>query len=199
MMFVGVIGENGPTNVLFARINEDSLTVDDVFFPKLPGRKLWEKNWQMFDRKGICHAIYSIAPWKVLRIEGNHAEFVHEEQCRMNWSGGRLCGGAAPVLHNGAYYSFFHGSTERNGRRLYNTGCIVFAPNPPFSILRYTPDPIDVADPTTCPHDQYADVLFCGGAVRVGNVWCLAHGIHDRWSELRFYPVDEIERQLVNH
>jgi len=195
IMFIGVEGGQGPTNVLFARINEETFAVEDRFHPKIPGRQEWEKNHAYYDVDGIAHAVYTIAPHRILKIEGRRAEFVAETPTKVRWTGGRICGGASPVLHNGEWYHFFHGSTTWNGRRLYNMGCYTFENKHPWRITRFSPEPLDVADPTI-PHDANCDVLFPGGAVYENGEWIIAHGIHDRWCEIRTYDADWVESQL---
>lgn len=109
-------------------------------------------------------------------------------------------GGASPVLHNGMFYHWFHGSTvQDNGRRLYNCGVVCFAANPPFEILRYTPEPIDVADPSVEPKAEKSDVIFPCGAVVYGDCWAVSMGINDSFSEIRFYPLEDVEKRLVTH
>lgn len=199
-LHIWYIGYNGKlTNVLFARINEDTLQVEDVFMPDLPQRQPWEKNWSFFDYQGIAYAVYSIIPHRIIRIEGNHATWGDNTAFNGRWSGGHMRGGASPVMHKGELYHFFHGSTTHtDGKRIYNMGCYTFNPEPPFNILRYTPDPLDIADPAT-NKDNYCHVLFPGGAVYRDGQWFIAHGIHDRWSEIRSYPADWVESQLVKH
>lgn len=195
LMYIGVAGANGPTNVLFARINEDTLETEDKFHPQIPRRQDWEKNHAYFDVDGVAHAIYTIVPHKILRIEGRKAEFIAETLANVQWSGGRLCGGASPVLVGDEWYHFFHGSTEWNGRRRYNMGCYTFENKHPWRILRFSPHPLDEAS-ITDKHDHGCDVLFSGGAVLTGDEWVIAHGIHDRWSEIRFYDRAWVEDQL---
>jgi predicted GH43/DUF377 family glycosyl hydrolase len=197
--YTGVVGNQGPTNVCFARVNEQTLEVEDKWHPRIPGRQAWEKNHAYFDYQGIAHAVYSIHPHRILRVEGSQSMFVAETRgtIRDRWQGGRLCGGASPVLHNGKWWHFFHGSTEWNGRRQYNAGLAVFSAEPPFAIERFTPYPVDVANPFE-EHDAGCDVLFPGGAVCLGDEWVIASGAHDRWAELRFYDAAWLESQLEN-
>ena len=102
------------------------------------------------------------------------------------------------MLVDGKWYHWFHGATtQKNGRRLYNMGLIVFRAEPPFDILAYTPSPIDVADPAVTPKDQWADVIFPCGAVLAGDRWAIAMGVADRWSEIRFYDRAAVESALV--
>jgi hypothetical protein len=46
-------------------------------------------------------------------------------------------------------------------------------------------------------HDNYCDVVFVGGAVRVGEDWILAAGVHDRWIELHRFSHSDLEKRLV--
>lgn len=210
IMYIGVIGRYGPTNVLFARLNEETLEVEDKFFPRGFPRQSWEKNWQLFDYQGIAHAVYTINPHKILRIEGNNAQFVYETSFKGSWSGGYMRGGASPVLHNGEWWCFFHGKWDRMRARLphqpttdsmrhvYNFGVYTFNPEPPFQILRYSPHPLEVAEVDM--HDgNYCDCVFPGGAIFKNGQWIVAHGVNDRRSEIRFYDHDWIESQLVDH
>lgn len=208
MMYIGVIGKRGPTNVLFCRINEETLEVEDNFFPQGFKRNRWEKNWQFFDYQGTAYAVYDINPHKILRIEGSRAEFVHETPYPGTWSGGYLRGGASPVLHNGEWYSFFHGkwdnhrarlpgqSTECKRRHVYTVGVYTFSPEPPFNVLRWCPHPIEVAEPDMTD-GNYADVVFNCGAVLHDGQWAISMGRNDRRSEIRFYPEAWIESQLI--
>jgi predicted GH43/DUF377 family glycosyl hydrolase len=198
LMFIGVTAERRRvyTNVCFARINEQTLQTEDRFLPHYVRRNEWEKNWQFFDYQNELYAVYSIAPHCILKIESNHARLVHETPTNAPWSGGELRGGAAPVLHGGEWYSFFHGLTTHGGRRRYNVGVYKFENKPPFRITHMTPHPIELAR-LSDRHDNYCEVTFPGGLMRIGDQWCIATGIHDRWCELHFYPMAEVERRLV--
>lgn len=191
--------EGRRTNVLFARINEETLKVEDVFFPKAPDVKGWQKNWAFFDYQGVAHAVYESTPHhRILRIEGDKAEWAFSTPFSPSWSGGYIRGGCAPIMHKENWWHFFHGATYHNKRRLYNMGLIVFRSTPPFDVIAYTPEPIDVADPSVTPKDQYCDVIFPGGAVLVDNKWAIAMGVADRWSEIRFYDCEAVEKMLVD-
>lgn len=188
------------TNVLYARINEEFLEVEDVFFPQIPGRQKWEKNHTYFDYQGIAHAVYHTSPrHRILRIEGNKAAWAYDTPFNGEYSGGVIRGGCSPVMHNGNWYHFTHGVTRQANRRpLYNLGLIVFSATPPFQVLRYLPDPLDVADPSKCPPGQWADCIFPGGAVLRDDKWCITMGEMDRWCEIRFYDAAMIEAMLVD-
>lgn len=187
------------TSVKFCRINEETLRVEDEFFPQIPGRKPWEKNHSYFDYQGIAHAVYETAgKHRILRVEGHSASFAYETPFNGHYGGGPMRGGASPILVDGEFWHFFHGvTTQANRRRRYNMGVTVFRAEPPFDILRYTPHPIDEAD-TDRQHDAYCDCLFPCGVVWDGTRFIVAAGDHDRWSTIRFYDRDAIESQLIS-
>ena len=187
------------TSVRFCRINEETLTVEDEFFPQIPHRQPWEKNHSYFDYQGIAHAVYTVSPHKIIRVEGNNCQHAYNTPYPGSWSGGAMRGGASPVLHNGEYYHFFHGAYDSvKGRRRYCTGVYTFRSEPPFDVLRFTPHPIDQAD-LERQHDNWCDVLFIGGSLYRNGMWVTANGIHDRYAEIRQYPSDWVESQLVKH
>ena len=196
IVYVAYTGKR--THVKFSRINEDRLTVEDNFFPQIDKRASWEKNHSYFDYQGIAHAVYDSTPnHRILKIEGSRTEWAYSSPFQHSWSGGYIRGGCSPVLVGGKWYHWFHGATtQKNGRRLYNMGLIVFRAEPPFEILAYTPSPIDVADPSVTPKDQWADVIFPCGAVLAGDRWAIAMGVADRWCEIRFYDRQAVESSL---
>lgn len=97
--YIGVVGGDQiwHTNQLYARIGDD-LKVEKIFSVQYPKRNLWEKNWQFFSHDGQLYAIYSIAPHKILKIDGERAELVYETQTPAPWSGGECRGGTPPML-----------------------------------------------------------------------------------------------------
>jgi len=106
-------------------------------------------------------------------------------------------GGAAPVRFRDEWYVWFHGRKLVGPKLRYATGVYTFSAEPPFRVLRMTPEPLIEADPTTNVENNYADVEFCCGAVRCEGDWIISSGVHDRWSELRRFSAEEIERRLV--
>lgn len=201
--FVGVVRTPAGLriSVLYARLNPD-LTVAAVYSPKSPGvdPARWEKNWQWFERDGQLYAVYSIDPHRVLRIDGDRAEWAYETVAPLRWKGGELRGGATPVLVGDEYWCFFHDKTPgRTGRDLYRVGLYTFDAKPPFAIRRYTPRPVLTADPITQPkiEPNYCEVIFPRGAVRVGADWVLSCGAHDRFVELHRLAHADLEEQLV--
>ena len=183
-------------NVLFARINEETLKVEDKFFPQIPGRNSWEKNHAYFDHEGELYTVYSTSPThKVFRVECNKVLATYETPTQVNWRYGYIRGGASPVLHNGEYYHFFHGMIERGNekRRLYTIGVACFEAKPPFKITRITHEPLQIAEDN--PGGDI-EVIFPGGAHFVDGRWVIMCGMHDEWSEVRFYSEKQVEDAL---
>lgn len=195
--FVGVVGGRRlHTNVLYARLTED-LRVEQVFYPHLEIRNSWEKNWSMFSHGGQLYGVYALAPHRILKIDGDHAELAYESPTPAPWRGGEMRGGASPVLVGNEWWHFFHDRVEENGLRIYRTGVCTFENKPPFRIRRFLPDPIMVANSATKPEGQYASVVFTCGAVLRDDSWVLSSGIHDRWTELHKFSHAELERRMV--
>lgn len=181
-------------NMLYARLNDD-LDVEAIYYPKLPWRSSWEKNHVYFDHRGNLHGVYSLAPHIVYELDEESVVRVHQTETKHRWEYGHLRGGASPVLHNGQYYHFFHGMLQRQVGRVYSLGCAVFEAKPPFRIVRITHEPLAIAENATNPGID-SDVIFPGGAVFTGGHWVIAMGVHDSWSELRFYTPEYVESML---
>ncbi len=195
--YAGVIGEQTfhHTSVLYARLGAD-LQVTELFYPYYPSRNLWEKNWAFFEHGENLYCVYSIAPHKILRVDGNRADLAYETPVTHYWQGGEMRGGTCPVRVDDEYWCFFHDRVPGPGYDVYRTGLYAFSAKPPFALTRLAPEPLLTAVSKTKPKDQYCAVLFAGGAVRNGEQWVVAHGIHDRWSELNEFKHSELEKKL---
>jgi FkbM family methyltransferase len=199
LSFIGVVGGRRirHTSQLFARLSPDGMRVEDVFCPEIPGRNLWEKNHQYFQHGDNLYAVYSVAPHKILHVEGNRATWAYDTPTAAPWHGGEIRGGAAPVLVGDEFWCFFHDRVERNGHRVYRAGLYTFNAAPPFRVRRIIPEPLLIADPATKPHDQYASVVWPGGAVLRDDIWTLACGIHDRTTAFYQFSHRGLEDRLV--
>jgi predicted GH43/DUF377 family glycosyl hydrolase len=182
------------TSVMYASLKDD-LTVDQVFYPHLPTRTPWEKNWSFFSSNGLW-AIYSISPHRILKIDGHRADHAFESPSPVVWKGGEMRGGASPVLIDGEWWHFFHDRVSVKGMRAYRTGVYTFDDKPPFKMKRFLPHPILSADMTTRPDGQYAAVTFVCGAVLNGDDWVISSGAHDRWTELHKFSRAELENKM---
>lgn len=196
--YVGVVGGNNlsHTSMLYARI-DDSLRVERVFYPEYKGRNYWEKNWGFFSYGSDLLSVYSISPHRILKVVDDKSEIAFVTNAKLGWVGGELRGGSSPVRVGEEYYSFFHDRVEVNGHRVYRMGLYTFEARPPFRVKRIIPYPLMTADRDTKPSDQYASVVFPGGAIRTKDHWVIAMGIHDKWCELHRFSVRELESKLV--
>jgi predicted GH43/DUF377 family glycosyl hydrolase len=207
--FIGVVGNQRRhgklkhTNQLFARLTADGRAIEDVFSPNdyPPGRKQhvrkrWEKNWQFFDHNNELHAVYSIRPHVVLRVECGTVAEVSNTAWPMPWTGGEPRGGAAPVRIGDEWYCFFHDRVRVDGVTTYRMGVYTFDAAPPFTPRRCTAEPIMWADPSTKPEDQWCACVFPGGAVYRGGDWLIAMGVHDRWTEIHRFDAAWVEERL---
>lgn len=197
MWFTGYRKHRGKriANTLVAKLDNETLRPTYIFHPRIPKRDYWVKNTAFFDHEGELYSIYSIVPHRVHKVYCETVQQTWETPTRTSWKYGHLRGGASPVLHKGQYYHFFHGMMERGGGRLYTIGVAVYEAKPPFRITGITHEPIDIADPKTNPKPG-VDVVFPCGAMFVDGQWCVSMGVHDKWSELRFYSENQIEAAL---
>ena len=196
--FTGWLGHGSPrwnkANMLYARLDRN-LETEAIFYPIIPDRNSWEKNHVYFEWQRKLFNVYSIAPHRVLEIDGNNVVNDYRTETKHHWEYGHLRGGASPVRVRNHFYHFFHGMLERESGRLYSLGCAVFEAKPPFKIVRITNEPLDIGDSKTNPGIN-SDVIFPGGAVFVRGQWVIAMGVHDSYSELRFYSEDYVESML---
>lgn len=190
------LGRNKVT-VHYAELDPIKWKVVSKHHPKLPFGGDWEKNHAYFDRGGDLHAVYSINPHRVYHVRGNDVVedwTTHYTPPASASEYGEMRGGASPVLFNHAFYNFFHYMTDAHGYRLYSVGVYTFDTDPPYRVRRMNLQPIDVAE----VNKRYLiDVLFPVSAFVEGDNWVVTMGVHDEWSEVRYYPVDYIERSLV--
>jgi len=190
------LGRNKVT-VHYAELDPIKWKVVSKHYPDVPFGGAWEKNHAYFDRGGDLHSIYSINPHRVYQVKGNSV--VEDWTTRYDPPAssreyGEMRGGASPVLFNHSYYNFFHYMTDAHGHRLYSVGVYTFSTDPPFQVRRMTMQPIDVAEVN---RKYLIDVLFPVSAFIEGDNWVVTMGVHDEYSEVRYYPVDYIEKSLV--
>lgn len=198
--YIGVMTGWGPTNQLYARLN-DQLEVEEVFAPEYLHRQSWEKNWGFFEWQGELMAVYMTGPKHVvLHVNGNKAYPFAETDNTFPWSGGVLRGGAPPVLVGDRYYHWFHGRIGEWAAGRYSVGLSVFEAKPPFRVVAQSPHPLWMASHDNQPADQRAAgepaVVFPAGAFLENGKWIVSSGCHDRWIEIHEWDAVEIERIL---
>lgn len=200
----GVLGTQGPTSVLYARLSDD-LEVERIFYPAFAERRPWEKNWTFFEWSGELFAVYTVRPHVVMHVVNDRAETFSRVPWAPHWTGGEMRGGASPVLIGEEFWCWFHGSVDPPRptpwgpakARAYNVGVYCFEAKPPFRPTRYTPEPVTWAQPKTRPADFWCDCIFPGGAVLDGERWRVAVGEHDSWCSILEYDHAAIARLLV--
>jgi predicted GH43/DUF377 family glycosyl hydrolase len=203
--FTGIQFADGQTltHSMLCRLSE-VLEVEETWCPEYEGRRFpMEKNWQFFTWQDELFAIYTIRPHVVLYLpHGRKAAYLFSEHAGPSpWAGGRLSGGAAPVLVDDEYYCWFHGSIEdsERGRRVYNIGLYTFEAKPPFRPRRITPVPLLMARagdrPPSRPHN-WADVVFPCGALLRGKEWLVSYGLHDQWCRIIGWDAEAVETSL---
>ena len=204
--FIGVVGktkiERGSTpvshtNQMYARLDPD-LAVEKVFHPQHPRRQGWEKNWAFFESDGRLLAVYKTAPnHEIVQIDGDVVIPSYSPPNDLRWGGGERRGGATPIKVGDEWWCFAHDRIEISRHRVYRTYLYTFADRHPYRPLRHVPTPLLSANPSTKPADQYASVVFPGGAVLSDGWWYVAHGVHDRHIEIHRWRHEDLERRLV--
>ena len=199
VQYAGVEGMQGPTSVLYALLRDD-LSVERICYPHWWQRPAWEKNWGMFSHEGELHAVYSIDPHVIFRVEGDSAWPAYGTGPNpLPWSGGSRRGGSAPVRVGDEYVSWFHGHRHKPGVGFYYSGGVYsFDGNPPFRPTRGIGYPVWSPDSTKRHMNASAtqDVIYPSGAVLDGNRWLVSAGHQDTECLVAEFDAFEIEKLL---
>jgi predicted O-methyltransferase YrrM/predicted GH43/DUF377 family glycosyl hydrolase len=173
------------THVLYCQL-DDKLQVADLRFCDYADRNDLEKNWVFFQHGGSLFASYSLAPHRVLSIDGERCRTEYVTDTRATWHGGEMRGGASPVLVDGVWHSFFHSSQVVAGEVEYWTGCALFRDSPPFRIEAVTDRPILRPDRRGSSASGKHVRFTCGSHYhdRIDEAWFLSSGIDDRFCEI---------------
>lgn len=164
------------------------------FSPVYPDRRHGEKNWAWFWHDGALHCVYSVSPeHRVLRLDGETLREVASHRWEPGWRFGEMRGGASPVLHNGEWYHFFHGTGNRN--LLYTGGLYTFSVDT-FQPRRWIPNPLLIPNKAEQPEGVKKLIVFPCGAVLENGQWVVSYGSFDKWSEVATFGVEEVESAL---
>lgn len=187
----------------YVRFAKDLSGVEHTHVYKSPGGRRYEKNWVPFDGpSGELRWVYDSKPDHAVM---DAAGWVRPECTTPNpfpWTGGVIRGGATPVKmtdprHGYVYYHFFHGCLKRLQGSVYSVGCLVFAADPPFRVLRQTPTPLVWPDPADNRDDVVKRfVVWPGGAVPHAGAWHLAVGVNDTYCRIVRLPFKQVEAAL---
>ncbi len=186
-------------SVMVARLN-DRYLADKVYAPHFGHRRHWEKNWGFFERAGDLHAVYDIAPHRILKIDLNkqYASQSAETPFDVPAELGVLRGGASPVFvpSKGEWYSWCHSSWWRNKRKWYALSLYTFEDSEPFTVKRHVGLPILLPDTKDMPGSTVPHCVYpCGAYLRDG-VWTITYGYYDHECWAVRYDAREIEGLL---
>lgn len=182
-------------SICVARLDEN-LNVEYTWYPHCPARQEWEKNWGFFSNQGDLYAVHSISPHRILLMARHDAwEFPAEKFTLPGGVFGLLRGGCPPILHNGEYYSFFHGCTKPRWGT-YSIGVYTFSSVHPFHPKRFCPSPLLWPTPSEKPSPMVADVVFPAGAILRDGHWHVSYGYYDQEIRVATWECKDIERLL---
>jgi FkbM family methyltransferase len=202
VFYVGVTNPPIRTHVLYARLSEDGMTAEEVFYPEYRRRKEWEKSHVPFSYDGTLYAVYSFAPeTRILRISGNKATTAFSSKVPgVPYQHGEIRGGSTPTQIGDELFFFCHSHTYPIGPqfwRKYHTLVVTLEAKPPFRLKRMTPVPVSSADPKTRPRPRKGQAVeFVRGAVFEAGRWLVSAGIHDRTSQIAEFQHAAIESAL---
>lgn len=203
-------GWHEPRNCQFLQ-EVDAATLQPIGFPRElvlngPRQKL-EKNWTFFvDASARCHAVYSVAPHRVLSfsLDGND-DISFEEVASTDWQlpgypacHGGLRGGAPPVLAEGEYWSFCHSVHDSPTGYRYAPAAYAFSSRKPFAPTAGPTRPLSLGNPLgeQRTHERLniavGEVIYPCGAARDGARWLISHGINDEYCAISTIPHTDV-------
>lgn len=160
----------------------------------------WEKNWTWFKREDGWHCVYTINPHVVFRVnhEGTAVQTYSNKPLMLPWEHGEIRGGTSPVRIGNEYFCFFHSATVwQKPKRRYFMGAYTFSAEPPFELLRFTPEPLLAGSDADFRVLGSPLVIFPNGALRQGDDWLVVFGVNDEncgWIKI---PHADLEERLV--
>lgn len=187
-------------HVLYTQLTDDLRAVD-VVYPHFSKRTRVEKNWVFFSDAQQLYAVYSSHPHhQILRVDRN-AVLASSTPTADVWRGGLIRGGAAPVLHDGQWYHWFHGHRLSGSHVTYSMGLLTFDRYPPFRVTRITPLPVMASNPRSNPQLpawQLKSVIFPAGAIFTNGHWHVSYGLHDAYCEIATFSAEDVGAWLVD-
>jgi len=137
----------------YAQINSPD-DISEVKIIDYPSDRKFEKNWSPFMFDGNIHLVYSVKPFKVIKLKDGG---VYEDISIVDWElpkevRGEIHGGTRAIPYGEEHLSLCHSlvlsSTdeqkirEHHEIRKYKTWAYTFSTEPPFRILKFTKEPI---------------------------------------------------------
>ncbi|OGN64812.1 MAG: hypothetical protein A3E80_04955 [Chlamydiae bacterium RIFCSPHIGHO2_12_FULL_49_9] len=114
-------------------------------------RAVREKSWTPFNYMDELYLAYTLSPHKIFKplFKDGECITVCSTETPIEWPWGELRGGTPALEIDGEYLAFFHSSTNMEtihsqGKNIahYFIGAHTFSSDPPFQILRASPEPI---------------------------------------------------------
>jgi hypothetical protein len=172
-------------------------------------RRAVEKNWSFFDHDGDLYCLYSLSPFKVMRVAlgypDNHAhvEWSHDWYARhIERKYGPLNGGAPPVRIGDHYYVVFQ---SKDRRMVYRGSILKFEAKPPFapvSVMTHHCFRLTEEESTLTPpfrlNPKIEQCLYPVGALYCedsGNL-TISYGVNDYRGAVRTYDLADIDAAM---
>lgn len=165
-----------------------------------------EKNWTWFwtpHGHGFppsWHCVYTINPHVVFRIGPDSSVVQKWENHKIDlpWNYGEPRGGTMPIQVGDEYVCFFHSSmTWQKPKRRYYMGAYTFSNQPPYEILRFTPEPLMAGSEDDFRSLGGPLVIFPNGAVLRDGGWIVAFGVNDEACGWVKFPAADLEDLLI--
>ncbi len=156
-------------------------------------RHVREKAWTPFDYRGSMLLAYSINPLLIFfpRLDGSGiCDTVSYSKSAVPWNWGIIRGGTPALLDEEGYLAFFHSSIDMasshsGGKTMthYFVGAYLFSLEPPFTLLKISPEPIVGKDFYKGKHYKpywkpIRCVFPCGYVTKGMHIW-MAYGRND--------------------
>lgn len=151
-------------------------------------KRLWEKNWVPIVWNNTLFLAYSINPHEILSVdlESGICLPLYTTTFTKDWKWGSLRGGTSSELFEGEYLAFFHSGkvlhseASTDGKPLwhYVMGAYTFSPEPPFTITKISPLPLnDTSFYTKSSREKR--VIYPGGYFTKGDNIYVTYGKDD--------------------
>jgi hypothetical protein len=203
-----------PNNIYMVRIDADGAPISDAYrVIKSNGRREFEKNWGFFGYGGEVYAIYSIAPFVVLKIRFEDGEAIADPFSYHEWDAsayethfGELHGGAPPLLLADRGLFIAQSNVSLAGRRIYRGTMVTFEPHPPFRPLAFAEKPLfqlSISEcgqmPQTKLNPSITECLYPSAALvdEASGTLTIGYGINDFRIGIRTYSLMDLEARLT--
>lgn len=185
----------------FCRLNDDFTCEDPITLDYGFNFTKWEKNWTWFESDGHLYCCYDPTNNTVLAVSRKSGTVLTEyvnDKCY--WPYGHFRGGTSPILYEGAFLSFVHGSTTESIQdRRYYVAAYLFDPEPPFKPIAVSRVPFLYGS-----RKEYycgagnGQCVFPMGKIRGDKCFHVAMGVNDSFCAVVTIPDKSWEDDLVD-